>query len=51
MPKQGQHQPAETSAKRTEREQKAAKGGSTRARQPRSVRSGSDSNAGGATKG
>lgn len=51
MPKKGQHQPAETSPKRTKREQDVAKGGSTRASQPRSGRSGSDSNASSKTRG
>lgn len=51
MPKQGQHQPSQTSAKETEREQDAAEGGSTRADNPRSGRSGSDSNASKKTRG
>jgi len=46
MAKQGQHQPAETSKRKQEREAQAAKGGSTRAGNPSSGRSGSDSNAG-----
>ncbi len=45
MPKQGQHQPSKMSARKTEREREAARGGSTRASRPRSGRSGSDSNA------
>ena len=45
MPKRDQHPPAESSAKRTARKQAVAEGGKTRASQPRSGRSGSDSNA------
>jgi hypothetical protein len=44
MPKQGQRQPVEVSARRTERKQEVAAGGKTRAGKPRSGRSGSDSN-------
>lgn len=51
MPKQGQHQPSQTSAKENKREKESAKGGSTRADRPRSGRSGSDSNASKSTRG
>jgi hypothetical protein len=51
MPKKGQHQPSETSARKQAREKQAADGGKTRTSSPRSGRSGSDSNAGRKSRG
>ena len=45
MPKKGQHQPSETSARSNKRQAQVADGGKTRASKPRQGRSGSDSNA------
>lgn len=51
MAKQGQHQPTQTSKRKQERESKAADGNKTRAGNPRSGRSGSDSNASNSSRG
>lgn len=51
MPKKGQRQVTETSARQEERQAKVAKGGSTRVSHPRQGRSGSDSNKSSGTRG